>query len=120
MKSSATLELEHHHYDFQSMRISTSSTYMPRDGGPAKRDHQQVFPQSGDLCLPSMPDPVRPRRRQPSIVLNGASIAVAVVHQIRRIGEDEIDAIRRHLAHHFDAVAVKDLVGEAALLCDCY
>jgi len=63
------------------------------------------------------------RRLQPGvigIVLNRAPIAVAVVHQIRWIGEDEIYAARGHLMHHFDAIAVKDLVGEAALLCGCY
>src|ERR1700744_1468664 len=58
------------------------------------------------------------------IVLNHASTAVAIVHQIRRIGEDEIDGVSRHLLHDIDAVAVKDLVGESALLCryggDCH
>jgi len=39
------------------------------------------------------------RRLEPGvigIVLNGTSITVAVIHQIRRIGQDEIDAIRGH------------------------
>ncbi len=31
------------------------------------------------------------------IVLDGAAIAVAVVHLIRRVGEDEVDAVGRHL-----------------------
>jgi hypothetical protein len=50
------------------------------------------------------------------IVLDGASIAVAVIHQIRRVGEDEVCAVRRHLAHHLDAVAVKDRVDGKFLL----
>src|SRR5260370_20495236 len=46
------------------------------------------------------------------IVLNRASTAVAIVHQIRWIGEDEIDTVGRHLTHHLNAVTMKDQVGE--------
>src|ERR1700677_290025 len=53
------------------------------------------------------------------IVLNRAPCAVPIVHQVRWIGEDEIDAVVRHLSHDFDAVAMKDLVSEVALLCGC-
>ena len=31
----------------------------------------------------------------------------------------KFDGVRRDLSHHIDAVAVKDLVGEGALLCGC-
>jgi hypothetical protein len=34
--------------------------------------------------------------------------------------EDEIYAVYCYLPHHFDAVGLEDLVGEAALLYDCY
>src|SRR5260370_27513273 len=54
------------------------------------------------------------------IVLNRPSTAVTVVHEIGRISEDEIYAIRGHLTHHFDAVAMKDLVGEVTLLSGYY
>ena len=37
-----------------------------------------------------------------------------------RVGEDDIDAVGRHLLHDIDAVAVKDLFGESALLRGCY
>ena len=53
------------------------------------------------------------RRFEPigiGVILNAAPAAVAVVHQIRRVGEDEIDAVCRHLAHGLDAVALKDRV----------
>ncbi len=50
------------------------------------------------------------------VVLHGASVAVAVVHQVRRACEDEIDAVRRHLAHLLDTVAVKDCVDWKLLL----
>jgi hypothetical protein len=63
------------------------------------------------------------RRFKPAlvdVVLNRASTSVAIVHEIGQIGKDEIDAVRGHLTHHFDAVAMKDLVGEVVLLCGCY
>jgi hypothetical protein len=40
------------------------------------------------------------------IVVNGASSEVTVIHEVWRIGEDEIDAVRWHLLHDLDAVAV--------------
>jgi hypothetical protein len=40
------------------------------------------------------------------VVLDAATAAVSVIHQIRRIGEDEIDAVCRHLAHDLDAIAL--------------
>src|SRR6202789_1767793 len=63
------------------------------------------------------------RRLKPAfvgIVLNRAPCAVAIVHQIGWIGEDEIYAVSGHLPRHFDAVSMKDLVGEAILPCGCY
>ncbi len=62
------------------------------------------------------------RRLEPvviGIILNRASTAIAVVYEIGRIGEDESDAVCGHMVHDFDAVPMKDLVGEAALLCCC-
>jgi hypothetical protein len=38
------------------------------------------------------------------------------IYQIRRIGEDEVDAVRRHLAHLVDAVAIEDCVDRKLLL----
>src|ERR1700722_17452206 len=51
------------------------------------------------------------------IILNTASAAVVVVHQIWRIGEDEIDAVRRHLPHDVNAVALHDGIDELFLSC---
>lgn len=51
------------------------------------------------------------------VVLDSASIAVTVVHQIRGVGEDEIDAVCSHLTHDLDAVALRDAVDEPILNC---
>ena len=56
------------------------------------------------------------RRLEPAlinIVLNRAAGAVAIVREVWRIGEDEIDAVRGYLPHHVDAVAMKNPLGEA-------
>jgi len=71
------------------------------DGYTVHLEHPVRFPHRGS-------EPVGVR-----IVLDRAAIAVAVVHQVRRVGEDEVDAVGRHLVHRLDAVAMKDLVGEA-------
>jgi len=73
----------------------------------------------GHAILFKHPICFRHRRLEPVcifIVLNGASIAVAIVHQIRRIGEDEIDTCLWHLTHDFDAISMRDGVDELARL----
>jgi hypothetical protein len=50
------------------------------------------------------------------VVLYRAAIPVTAIHQIRRISDDEIDAVRRHLAHLLDAVAIEDGVDGKLLL----
>src|SRR5271170_3804871 len=49
------------------------------------------------------------------IVLNGASIAVTEIHQVWRIGENEVDRVSWHLAHDLDAVAANDAVDEGRI-----
>jgi hypothetical protein len=51
------------------------------------------------------------------IILDSAVRAVTVVHQVRWIGENEIGTLVSHLTHNLDAIAVNDLVREAAVLC---
>src|SRR6185437_15747244 len=49
------------------------------------------------------------------VVLNAASCAITIIHQVWRIAEDEIYRVRWHLPHHLDAVAVKNGVDVVAL-----
>jgi hypothetical protein len=46
------------------------------------------------------------------IVRDGATVVRRVVHEIRRIGKDEIDAGTAKFPHDLDAVALKDSVVE--------
>ena len=58
-------------------------------------------------------------RLEPScigVILDAAPAAVAVIHQIRWIGEDEIDAAGGHFAHHLDAIALRNRVDELVLI----
>src|ERR1039457_4732736 len=51
------------------------------------------------------------------VILNGATCAVLVVHQIRWIGEYEIDAVCWHLAHDLNAISMRNGVDEPVLNC---
>ncbi len=51
------------------------------------------------------------------IILDSAVRTVTIVHQVRWIGENEIGTLGSHLPHNLDAIAVEDLVREAARLC---
>src|ERR1700693_5810667 len=42
------------------------------------------------------------------VVENGAAVPRAVVHQVRRVGEDEIHARGGHLFHQVDTIALGD------------
>src|SRR6201747_1195273 len=82
------------------------------DAGPAMKHDGNPVLFEDTIHLPH-------RRLEPvgvRIILDGASGAVAVVHQIGRIGEDKVHASLGHRTHRFYAVAVKDLIGKAALL----
>src|SRR6185437_14833775 len=73
---------------------------------PAVEANHHAILLKDSICFPH-------RRLEPvglRVVLNGASIAVAIVHEIGWVGEGEIDAVSRHLPHDLDAVAVKDRV----------
>src|SRR5687767_3992691 len=52
-------------------------------------------------------------REEPIIgIVSDASAAVAwnIIHEIRRIGENEVDALRRHRSHFGNAVGMNDTV----------
>src|SRR6202034_3295181 len=51
------------------------------------------------------------------VVLDAATATVSVVHQIRGIGENEIDAVCWYLAHDLDAIALRDAVDVPILNC---
>jgi hypothetical protein len=55
--------------------------------------------------------------RSTCIILDSAVRTVTVVHQVRWIGENEIGTLGSHLTHNLDAIAVNNLVREAAALC---
>ena len=49
------------------------------------------------------------------VILESAARTVAIIYQIRRVGEDEIDALGGHLLHDLDAIALDDAVGNLCL-----
>ena len=51
------------------------------------------------------------------VILDRAASAILVVHQVRRIGEYEIDAVCWHLAHDMNAVPMRNAVDEPVLNC---
>ena len=51
------------------------------------------------------------------VVPDASTAPVSVIHQIRWIGENEIDAVCRHLAHDLDAIALHDAIDEPILNC---
>lgn len=77
-------------------------------------EHQAVLPENS-IGL-------RHRGLQPvavHVVLNSAAIAISVVHQIRWVSQNEIEAVGSHLLHRLDAVGVEDLVAADLVCLDC-
>jgi len=75
----------------------------------------------GDAILLQYPVGFTHGRPEPvgiGVVRYRAAIPVTVIYQIRRISEDEVDAVRRHLSHLVDAVAIEDCVDGKLMLDD--
>jgi hypothetical protein len=52
--------------------------------------------------------------------MNAAMRTVEIIHQIRRVGKNEINTVGWELAHHLNAIAVYQSIDEAWVKClDC-
>src|SRR5271156_1138099 len=83
--------------------------------GPAVEHDGDAILLKDSICL-------RHRGLEPvciRVVLDGASRAVAVVHEIWWIGQNEVYRVGWHLAHDLYAVAMKDAVDEGRIGMNC-
>ena len=100
--------------------VSFRENDMPRDvkAGLAPRFHKAVrlvpgVKRNAELFVFQNPMHLREGRIDPAVVvvvLHGASRAIAVPDQVRRISDDEIDRAGGHPLHHVHAVALRDAV----------